>query len=56
MLLGILQPLAEACEDEERKFFRGEESLYDICIAVDCKVKPSAQSIAQYVSIQLHKL
>ena len=41
----------EVCEDEEGKFFRGEQSLYDVCIAVDCEVKLSAQSVARYVSI-----
>ena len=50
-LRGILQPLMEVCEDEEEKFFRGEQSLYDVCIAVDCEVKLSAQSVARYVSI-----
>lgn len=49
-LLGILQPLTEVCEQEEKKFFRGEQSLYELCIAVDCEVKPSAQSVAKYVS------
>lgn len=49
-LLGILQPLMEVCEVEEEKFFRGEQSLYDVCIAVDCEVKLSAQSVAEYVS------
>ena len=41
----------EVCKDEERKFFKGEQSLYDLCIAVDCEVNPSAQTVAQYVSI-----
>lgn len=49
-LLGILQPLKEVCKDEEKKFFRGEQSLHEVCIAIDCKVKPSAQNVAQYVS------
>jgi len=50
-LLGVLQSLKELCKVEEEKFFRGEQSLYEVCIASDCKVKPSAQNVAQYVSI-----
>ena len=45
----------EVCEDEEKKFFRGEQSLHELCVAVDCTVKPSAQSVAEYVSSWLNR-
>ena len=50
ILLGKLKKISELCEIEERMFYRGDESLNEVCNVLKCKTKSVTEKVTEYVS------
>ena len=51
--MKLVQSMKASCKAEERKFYRGEESMTEECNAIKCQAEFAEHRIVSYVSSQL---